>query len=88
MKANGNSAVIDIRAGDRKISIYSFDKYGKGIYENVDVKVEKSSSSELPLLILFIIFLIVLFFPKIMPLITRNQTKNSETKSIELDEEE
>jgi hypothetical protein len=75
MKASGDSAVVDLREGNRKISIYSFDEYGKGIYTNVDVDVQKTSSTEAPLISVFIVLIVVLFLTRIAPIYLRKRSK-------------
>jgi hypothetical protein len=82
MRVNDDNVVFDLRAGDRKISIYSFDKYGKGVYANVDVEVQKSSAVEIPLIAFFVVLLVLLFIPKILPkLINKKSTvKKLKTK--------
>lgn len=68
MKVSGENAIFDLKEGDRKISVYSFDKYGKGVYANVDVTVEKNSATQIPLTLIFIVLICVLFSPTIVPM--------------------
>jgi len=71
-------AEIDLKKGVRKITVYSIDRYGKGSYVSVEVIVEKKSAALIPLTIASTIFLIVLFLPKVYPILYRrfsNQKK-------------
>lgn len=88
MKATGKNAEFDLKQGNRKITIYSFDEYGKGLYETVTVNVEKTSAAATPLTILLVILLIVLFVPKSLPVILKKHLfrKNKERSKKE-DEE-
>ena len=81
-------AEFDLKAGSRKITVYSFDEYGKGLYSSVDVKVEKSSSTELPLVLIFIVLLIVLFLPKLLPIVKKANIKLPKQKLIKKEDDE
>ncbi len=71
MKTSGESAEFDIKEGEVKVSLYSFDSYGKGVYDSVDVTITKDSAAELPLTILVIILLGILFLPRLLPMIRK-----------------
>ncbi|UCD04142.1 MAG: VCBS repeat-containing protein [Candidatus Woesearchaeota archaeon] len=57
-------AEFEIASGEHKISVYAFDRYGKGVYDTVSVNVEKSSSKVALVTFLLIVLLIMLFLPK------------------------
>jgi len=71
MKTTGENAEFDLKHGNRKITIYSFDEYGKGLYVTVTVNVEKTSATANPLTVILVILLIFLFVPKILPVILK-----------------
>lgn len=64
-------AVFEILSKEHKITVYSFDRYGKGVYDSVYIIVEKSSGSVTIVLIVVLILLIILFSPKIYDIILR-----------------
>jgi hypothetical protein len=66
-----SSASFEILTGDHKITVYTFDKYGKGVYDSIDVTVEKSSSATMIVTIVVIILLGLLFSPKLLLLLGR-----------------
>jgi hypothetical protein len=66
MKVTGENAVVDLKEGKRKVSVYSFDKYGKGEYATADVLIEKSSATQLPLSLVFIGLVVLMFSPTII----------------------
>jgi len=72
MKSDEGLAEFDIREGERKITIYSFDRYGKGVYDSVDVIVSKEAASAIPLTIIVTLLIGVLFLPKILPMLKRS----------------
>ena len=75
MKTSGEYAEFELKAGNRKITVFSVDKYGKGLYTSVDVFVDKTSATATPLTILVIIFMILLFIPKILPKVLSKKSK-------------
>jgi outer membrane protein assembly factor BamB len=70
-KTSGGEAEFDVREGSRKISVYSFDRHGKGVYDSVDVVVEKGSAAAGSLTVLVILLLAVLALPRLLPLMLR-----------------
>jgi len=64
-------AGFEILSGEHKITVYSFDRYGKGVYDSVLVNVAKSSSSAAMVLALVIVLLAGLFIPKIYTIILK-----------------
>jgi outer membrane protein assembly factor BamB len=71
MKTSGEGAEFDIREGARKVTLYSFDRHGKGVYDTIDVVVEKGSASAPTLTALVILLLAVLFLPRLLPRVLR-----------------
>ncbi len=63
-------AEFEILSGKHKITVYSFDSYGKGVYDSVDVTIEKSSASVMIVTVLVFILLGVLFSPKLLIFLT------------------
>jgi hypothetical protein len=61
-----STAEFEIMSGSHKITVYSFDKYGKGVYDSVDVTVQKESGTAFAATVAVIILLGLLFSPKIL----------------------
>jgi hypothetical protein len=72
MKTSGSDAEFDIREGSRKVTLYSFDRHGKGVYDNVDVTVQKGSATAGPLTVVVVLLLIIIFVPKLLPRFMRS----------------
>jgi len=87
MKTTGEYAEFELKEGNRKITIFSFDKYGKGLYTSVDVTVDKSSATATPLTVLVIIFMIILFIPKLLPRVLSKKPKMKKQEKIKTEEE-
>jgi hypothetical protein len=71
-------AEFDLKSGTRKITIYSFDEYGKGLYESITIEVKKTSAIEIPLTIIALVLISFLFIPKFYPLIIKKSIKRRE----------
>ncbi len=81
MKVTGDTAVVDIKQGARKVSVYSFDTYGKGVYANVDVTIEKSSAAQFPLLLISLLLIVLLFSPLLVSFVYRRTGSRKEDES-------
>ena len=64
-----NSAEFEVKEGEHKVSVYLFDRYGKGVYDTVHVTVKKNYSSVTLLTVFFIFTLIVLLSPNLKRLV-------------------
>ena len=71
LRTSDKAAGFEIPSGTHSITVYSFDRYGKGIYDSVDVEVVKSQSSITIVTVLVIFLLAMLFMPKIYAMVTR-----------------
>lgn len=58
-------AEFEISSGSHKITAYSFDRYGKGMYDSVEVNVVKDTGSVSLAFIFAAVLLAVLFVPRI-----------------------
>jgi len=88
MQTSNNEAEFELKKGDRKITVYSFDKYGKGLYDSVYVNVEKESASELPMTVAVIVLLLVLFLPKVIPKVLKKGSSMKKPKKKKTEEED
>ena len=88
MQTSNNEAEFELKKGDRKITVYSFDKYGKGLYDSVYVNVEKESASELPMTVAVIVLLLVLFLPKVIPRVLKKGSSMKKPKKKKTEEED
>ncbi len=61
-----DSAEFEILSGEHKITVYSFDSYGKGVYDSIDVVIEKSSASTAVVTVIVMILIGLLFSPKLL----------------------
>jgi hypothetical protein len=61
-----SNAAFEIPAGEHRITVYSFDRYGKGVYDSIAVTVEKSSAGMFFAGIAVIVLLGLLLSPKIL----------------------
>lgn len=64
-------ATFEILSGEHKVTVYSFDRYGKGVYDHVKVNVVKDNTIVSVVGLLSMLMLIVLFFPKLYGTVMR-----------------
>jgi hypothetical protein len=70
LRTEDKSAQFEISSGDHVITVYSSDRYGKGVYDHVNVSVVKDTSAVILTLALALVLAAILFMPKIFGLIT------------------
>jgi hypothetical protein len=70
LRTENNTITLDIPEGKHTIEVYSFDKYGKGVYDGIEVSIVKSSSAFLISGIVTLL-LVILFSPHIYSLILK-----------------
>ncbi|MBN2330625.1 MAG: PQQ-binding-like beta-propeller repeat protein [Candidatus Aenigmarchaeota archaeon] len=68
---DGDEAEFEILSGEHKITIYAFDRFGKGLYDSVTVTVEKGSASFALVAGIVLVLLAFLFMPKLLGMISR-----------------
>lgn len=68
VKTNDKSAEFEIAEGEHKISVHEIDSYGKGVYDSVEITVEKSAFVVWKVLILALSLLGLLLVPKVVRL--------------------
>lgn len=73
---------IDLKKGRHKITVYSFDRNAKGVYDSIYVTVEKESKAEIPLTIIAFVLIFVLFIPKAIPVIRKSISKKKKNKEV------
>ncbi len=71
LMTEGESAQFEILSGEHKITVYSFDRYGKGLYDSLSVSIVKSSSNVLLVTAMVLVLLALLFVPRAYVLIKR-----------------
>ena len=69
LRTEDRSAQFEISSGEHVITVYSFDRYGKGVYDHVSVNVVKDTSAVTLTLALVLALIVILFLPKISGLI-------------------
>jgi hypothetical protein len=67
MKTSDAWAEIRLREGDREITVYSFDRHGKGVYDTIQVSVRKGSVAAIPMLVIAGAVMSLLFVPGLLP---------------------
>lgn len=70
MRTENSSAALDVAEGNHTIGVYSFDKYGKGVYSSVTVSIVKTSPAFL-VSAMVAVLLAILFSPQIYSLILK-----------------
>lgn len=66
---------FEISSGLHKITAYSFDRYGKGVYDSIEVNVVKGTGSVSLAFIFAVILLAILFVPRIYSVTRRGKHK-------------
>jgi outer membrane protein assembly factor BamB len=74
-RTNENELSVPVAHGEHELEVRSLDEYGRGIYQNVTISVEKSPTSVIMLIIWLALFLIITLVPPVWGLIVRRQRR-------------
>jgi hypothetical protein len=66
-----NNVEFEIESGEHTITVYSTDKDGQGLYDNVQITVKKGTSKTIIIYLALFVLFSLLLIPKLLPLITR-----------------